>query len=69
MNYKEMQAIATANGLGRIRWRASIALNTGKPVQSGYVVINGIEELFCKQSSKEKDKFQLCEPVRNLKNG
>jgi len=64
-NYNEMQDIANKNNLGLIDWVEKIALNTGKPMEVGYVFVNGTKTLFCKKGSFNKD-FYLCNEFREL---
>jgi hypothetical protein len=58
MNYNKMQELATKNNFGYIQWEEKIALNTGKPMEVGYVWIDGYRELFCKRSMNTE--FRLC---------
>ena len=64
-NYDDMQDIATEHKLGYIDWVEKIALNTGKPMEVGYVYPNGRRELFCKYSPL-KGCFYLCNQFREL---
>ena len=64
MNHNEMQKIATANNLGTIDFVSKYALNTGRPMEVGYVWVNGYRELFCKRS--ENTQFRLCNEYANL---
>jgi hypothetical protein len=64
MNYDEMQDIAAANNLGNIQFVEKIALNTGRPMEVGYVWVNGHRELFCKRS--QNTEFYLCNEYRTL---
>jgi hypothetical protein len=67
MNHNEMQEIATANNLGFIQFEEKIALNTGRPMEVGYVWVNGHRELFCKRSM-DRD-FYLCNDYAKLRMG
>jgi hypothetical protein len=58
MNHSKMQELATKNNFGYIQWEEKIALNTGKPIEVGYVWIDGHRELFCKRSMNTE--FRLC---------
>jgi hypothetical protein len=49
MNYSEMQSIADSHNLGQIDWVEKIALNTGKPMEVGYVFVEKQRVLFCKK--------------------
>jgi hypothetical protein len=64
MNHDEMQKIATANNLGFIQFDVKIALNTGRPMEVGYVWVNGHRELFCKRSQNRE--FYLCNDYAKL---
>jgi hypothetical protein len=64
MNHNEMQNFATNNGLGTIHFETRIALNTGRPIEVGYVWVNGHRELFCKRS--QNTEFHLCNDYRKL---
>lgn len=65
MNYSEMQAIANKHGLGQIDWVEKIALNTGKPMEVGYVFVDKRRTLFCKKGWLNQD-FYLCNEFREL---
>ena len=67
MNHDEMQKIATKNNLGFIQFEVKIALNTGKPIEVGYVWVNGHRELFCKRTM-DRDFF-LCNDYGKLATG
>ena len=64
MNHNEIQKIATANNLGTIQFVHKIALNTGRPMEVGYIWENGQRNLFCKRS--ENTQFRLCNEYANL---
>lgn len=64
-NYDDMQEIANKHKLGYIDWVEKIALNTGKPMEVGYVYLNGKRQLFCKYSRFEGG-FYLCNEFREL---
>ena len=58
MNHSEMQELAVRNNFGRIQWEEKIARNDGKPMEVGYVWIDGYRELFCKRGMNTE--FRLC---------
>jgi len=64
MNHDEMQEFATKNNLGTIQFVSKIALNTGRPMEVGYVWVNGCRELFCKRS--QNTNFRLCNEFADL---
>lgn len=64
-NYAEMQSIANKHQLGQIDWVEKIALNTGKPLEVGYVFVNKQRTLFCKRGYSQQD-FYLCNEFRGL---
>lgn len=66
MNYSKMQDIADKHNLGRIDWVEKIALNTGKPMEVGYVFVEKQRVLFCKKGWSNQD-FYLCNEFRDLK--
>lgn len=66
MNHNEMQQIADKHNLGNIWFVEKIALNTGKPMEVGYVYVDGQKELFCKRS--HNTEFYLCNRFRELNN-
>ncbi len=66
MNYSEMQDIASRNNFGSIDWVQKIAVNTGNPLEVGYVFIDGQRALFCKKSWSQQN-FYLCNEFRELK--
>lgn len=64
MNHNQMQQIANEHNLGTINWVEKIALNTGKPMEVGYVYVDRQRELFCKRS--QNSDFYLCNQFREL---
>ena len=65
MNYTEMQELADKHSLGKIDWVEKIAINTGKPLEVGYVFVNKTRVLFCKKGWSDRD-FYLCNEFRSL---
>ena len=65
MNHKEIQDIAYNNSLGKIEFVEKIALNTGKPMEVGYVFVLGQRSLFCKKGWSNEG-FYLCNEFREL---
>jgi hypothetical protein len=65
MNHKEAQDIADKHNLGQIDFVQKIALNTGKPMEVGYVFVNGSRVLFCKKGWSNAG-FYLCNEFRKL---
>lgn len=65
-----MQQIANDHNLGNIQWVEKIALNTGNPIEVGYIYVNGVRELFCKRSCSRfyNTDFYLCNQFRELNN-
>ena len=68
MNYNYMQTIADKHNLGKVFFETRMAINTGNPIEVGYVYVNGMRELFCKKQSHQKD-FYLCNDFNKLSNG
>lgn len=64
-DHNAMQSIAYKHNLGQIEWVEKIALNTGKPMEVGYIRKNGSRQLFCKSSSFQGG-FYLCNDFRGL---
>ena len=65
MNYSQMQQIADDHKLGNIQWESKIAINTGRPLEVGYVFVNGQRQLFCKKPSSNQE-FYLCNEFRDI---
>jgi len=65
MNYNKMQEIANNHGLGQIDWVEKTALNTGRPMEVGYVFIDKHRVLFCKKGHLNQD-FYLCNEFRKF---
>jgi len=67
MNYESMQTLAHKHNLGHIHWEEKIPLNStnGKPMEVGYVFVNGERALFCKKSWSQEN-FRLCNDFAKL---
>lgn len=65
MDCFEIEALAEDHDFGRVHWESKIALNTGKPMEVGYVFINGQRLLFCKKGSINPG-FYLCNDFRRI---
>lgn len=65
MDRSQAQEVADQHSLGKIYWVEKLALNTGKPIEVGYVMIEGRQVLFCKKPSRQSD-FYLCNQFRQL---
>lgn len=66
INYEEMADIAANANLGTVRFETRIALNTSKPIEVGYVIVDSKKSLFCKKPS-DSNNFYLCNEYRSLK--
>ena len=64
MNHHEVQSIAEMAGFGPVSFEIRTALNTGKPIEVGYVGVKGKRVLFCKRSMN--GDFRFCNQFSSL---
>jgi len=68
MNTREaLQQIAYKNNLGKIHWEEKVPIysSTGKPVEDGFVFVNGERCFFCRRSWG-KENFRLVNSFEGL---
>jgi hypothetical protein len=65
MTHDQVQQIAHDSGYGHVQFETRIALNTGRPFEAGFVVVDGKRQLFCKWSRFEAG-FYFCNEFRKL---